>query len=423
MVSTGSSSSDATEPAIAADYVVVVPVFNQAQTIQSVIGAAGAGLEAGLPGLRGGLVVADSGSTDETAAAARAAAAPGQQIMVLSPPSQGAITSLPYHGVPGRAAALRLALEAAQHAGAQAVAVIDATAPDIVTRITRLVGSILAGSYDFAAPAYRGRPFDGILVKGIIRPLFRTCFGLRVRHPTGPEFACSRRLVEHVLQPRMWPPDAGDAGIDLWLATTAASDSFGVCEVALGARAPGSRDDAPDLAETVAQVVGALFREVDRRAAAWQRVRASKPVPILDAQPTASMETGEVDVRRLLEAFRLGCRELSDLWADILPPATILELRRLAATTDREFRLADRVWARIVADFAVGYRQRVIARDHLLRALAPLYLGWAASLMLECERASPETVDARIDRLGESFEIEKAYLISRWRWPERFRPR
>jgi hypothetical protein len=81
------------------------------------------------------------------------------------------------------------------------------------------------------------------------------------------------------------------------------------------------------------------------------------------------------------------------------------------------------LWARIVADFAVGYHHRVIARDHLLRALAPLYLGWVASLMLECGAASVEAVDARVDRLGENFELEKPYLISRWRWPERFRPR
>jgi hypothetical protein len=424
MASIGSNSSVATEPSLAADYVVAVPAFNQARTIQSVIAAARTVLDSGFPGLRGRIVVADSGSTDETSTAARAAAATAPEAVVLSLPVQSsAVTSLPYHGVPGRAQALRVVMEAAQQAGAQAVAVIDATAPDAAERITRLLGSMLPDSYDFAAPVYRARPLDGLLIKSIIRPLFRTCFGLRLRNPTGPEFACSRRLLEHVLQPRVWPADAGDAGIDLWLATTAAVDSFAVCEVALAARPQGSREDSADLAETVAQVVGALFREVDRRAAVWQRARASEPVSTFDSLPASAPEPADIDARHPLNAFRLGCRELSELWADILPTATILELRRLASAADASFRMPDRLWARIVADFAVGYRHRVIARDHLLRALAPLYLGWIGSLMLECRALSADAVDARIDDLGESFEMEKAYLISRWRWPERFRPR
>jgi glucosylglycerate synthase len=423
MASTGSSSSAPIERSSAADYVVAVPAFNQARTIQSVIRAAHAVVDSGFLGLRGRTIVTDSGSTDDTFAAARAAAASAADTVVLPVPVQGsASTSLPYHGVPGRARALRLALEAARDAGARAVVVIDATAPNTEERITRLLRSVLTESYDFAAPVYRGRPFDAILVKSIIRPMFRTCFGLQLRHPLGPELACSGGVVDHVLQSRTWPPDVADAGIDLWLATTATAESFAVCEVALLARA-ASREDSPDLAETVAQVVGALFREIDRRAATWQRVRASQRVSTFDSLPAPPAPPGEVDVRRPLDAFRLGCRELSDLWADILPPATILELRRLAAVPDASFRMADRFWARIVADFAVGYRHRVIARDHLLRALAPLYLGWVGSLMLECGTASADAVEARIDRLGENFELEKAYLISRWRWPERFRPR
>jgi len=34
---------------------------------------------------------------------------------------------------------------------------------------------------------------------------------------------------------------------------------------------------------------------------------------------------------------------------------------------------------------------------------------------------SPEGADARIEQLALAFEAEKPYLVSRWRWPERFR--
>jgi hypothetical protein len=74
-----------------------------------------------------------------------------------------------------------------------------------------------------------------------------------------------------------------------------------------------------------------------------------------------------------------------------------------------------------VYDFALGYRLRVLARDHLLRSLVPLYLGWLASFILQVRDVRPEDVDQRVEQLGLAFEVQKPYLISRWRWPERFR--
>jgi hypothetical protein len=63
-----------------------------------------------------------------------------------------------------------------------------------------------------------------------------------------------------------------------------------------------------------------------------------------------------------------------------------------------------------------------MARDHLLRALTPLYLGWLGSFIQETERSTPMGVEARLERLGFSYEAQKQYLISRWRWPDRFNP-
>ena len=34
----------------------------------------------------------------------------------------------------------------------------------------------------------------------------------------------------------------------------------------------------------------------------------------------------------------------------------------------------------------------------------------------------PAAADARLERVCAAFEAEKAYLIARWRWPDRFNP-
>jgi hypothetical protein len=118
----------------------------------------------------------------------------------------------------------------------------------------------------------------------------------------------------------------------------------------------------------------------------------------------------------------LGFRNLQEIWALLLPPKTLFELQRLGRLAQEEFRMPDESWVRIIYDFSLGYRLRTISRDHLLRALTPLYLGWVASFALEVEKLSAAAAQHRLERLCEAFEADKPYLVSRWRWPDRFNP-
>ena len=95
-------------------------------------------------------------------------------------------------------------------------------------------------------------------------------------------------------------------------------------------------------------------------------------------------------------------------------------LKRLAATDAAAFRLSDNLWARIVYDFLLAYRLRTINRGHLLGALIPLYLAWVAShFNITASGANPE---GHIEAVAAAFETEKTYMVSRWRWPDRFNP-
>ncbi len=38
------------------------------------------------------------------------------------------------------------------------------------------------------------------------------------------------------------------------------------------------------------------------------------------------------------------------------------------------------------------------------------------------QTAGPAEVEARIERLARAYEANKSYLVSRWRWPDRFNP-
>jgi hypothetical protein len=122
----------------------------------------------------------------------------------------------------------------------------------------------------------------------------------------------------------------------------------------------------------------------------------------------------------MLSAFRLAYTNLHEIWSLVLPPSSLLRLKRLAATDAAAFRISDRLWARIVYDFLLAYRLRTINRGHLLGALIPLYLAWVAShFNITASGRDPE---GHIEAVAVAFEAEKNYMLSRWRWPDRFNP-
>jgi glucosylglycerate synthase len=97
-------------------------------------------------------------------------------------------------------------------------------------------------------------------------------------------------------------------------------------------------------------------------------------------------------------------------------------LKRTAEQPRASFRLEDALWARIVYDFAVGYHTKAMDRTQLLLSMTPLYLGWVAGFLGEIRTLDGAQLEARAESLCLEFERSKPYLISRWRWPDRFNP-
>src|SRR5262249_49612073 len=156
-----------------------------------------------------------------------------------------------------------------------------------------------------------------------------------------------------------WDLEQASVGIDLWLAVAAASGEFRICESTLGPRVARARGAAADLGTTIAQVVGALFADMDLRVDFWQRVRGSTAVPVFGTAPEIVLDAPQVNVDSLMESFALGYRELREIWTWVLPPRTIVELRKLTESGPDRFRFDDRLWASIVYDFALSYNLHV----------------------------------------------------------------
>ena len=422
MATTGSSSSAATSDAAtgAVDVVVGLATYNHATTAGGVIRETRAALERLEASLQWRIIAADGGSTDGTVERVREAAG-DTSVLVEVPFTQqpSDALDLPYHGLPGRARAWQAILREARERRARACLVLDARSISSSADWLAAVNALLAEELDFVAPIYDRHPSTAGLLRGLVAPVFRALYGVRLTSPLASEFACSQRLIETVLRDPAGQTGAGQRDVDLWLPTAAATGDFHLAQAHIGMRTGDERPEM-DVAAIVAQIVGVLFTDIERRVQVWQRIRGSRAVPHI-GQPQ-SPQAPRVDAAPLIESFRLGYGALQELWAEVLPPGAILQWRRLAVLPTEGFRVDDALWARTVYDFAMGYRLRVINRDHLLRSLTPLYLAWLASFIVQVRHIDATEAEARIDGLGLAFETEKPYLISQWRWPERFRP-
>ncbi len=286
-------------------------------------------------------------------------------------------------------------------------------------KLTLLLDPAIEGSFDLVMPLYSTQAFDDLVNKSVLYPLTRALYGHRVHNPLGNEFQMSSKLFPAISATSV--KDAAGQGRLPWVATIAASRNLKICQVRLGTRRP-SNADGIELSDALAQLAGPLFIDMEDNAAVWQRVRDSHEVPTFGTAETAAETTDSVDVRHMLDAFQLGVRSLREVWSLILPPLTLLELTKLSRLAPDDFHMDDALWARIIYDFALAHRLRNIRRAHLFGALTPIYLGWVASYAVEINRRGIGTAPERVEQLARTFELEKPYLLSRWRWPDRFHP-
>ena len=339
-------------------------------------------------------------------------------------PAPGASTmpALAAGGIAARPSALGALLREADRRGAHAAALVSAGLHDeSVDWPALLLGPILDAGFDYVRPTYRREKLDGMLNNAIVYPLVRALFGRRLRQPTGGEAAVSLEVARALLRDPAWRRDPGSAGSDAWLVAQVLAGRFRVCQSWLG-RWPGAAGPPEDASHSLARIVGPLFHEMDRHAERWQRVEGSEPVPSFGTAGVVDARQVHVDTAALEDGFRLGLRELGPLWALVLPPATLLALRRAAAAPAGRARIDDPLWAHIVYDFAVAHSIRTVERQQLLRSMTPLYLGWVAGFVEGVRAADGAATEARVEALCLAFEREKPYAIARWRWPDGFNP-
>jgi hypothetical protein len=203
-------------------------------------------------------------------------------------------------------------------------------------------------------------------------------------------------------------------GIDIWMTSIAVAEGFRVCQSFLGAKLHDAKDPGADLSAMLHQVLGSVFALMQEYEDDWRTHTGSEEVDLFGFRYDVGLDPIAVNVERMVEAFRRGREDLSEIWAPALQAETRSQLESLAAGSTATFHMEDELWVRIVYDFACACRRDPLERGHLLRSFTPLYLGRVASFVLETRDAFAPEVEERIERLCVCFERWKPYLIGSW---------
>jgi hypothetical protein len=399
-----------------ADIVVGIPSYNNARTIGHVVHAVQAGLAKYFPSSKCVLVNSDGGSKDGTSEIVQKTGIENlATVLVKHPqfPVHKIVTG--YHGIPGKGSAFRTIFALAARLGAKACCVADSDLRSITPEwIELLLDPILDNGFDFVSPLYQRHKFDGTITNSIVYPLTRALYGQRIRQPIGGDFGFSGRLAQHYISKNVWDTDVARFGIDIWMTTTAIGDGFKVCQSYLGAKLHDAKDPSADLTAMFTQVVGAVFALMETHEKSWTAVNGSRDVQTFGFHYQVGLEPVRVNVDRMVENFRLGCRDLASVWEKILESPHLSQLVDLAAVDKTKFHFSDELWAQAVYDFTLAYHHRRFPVDHLLRSLIPLYLGRTASFVLEMAESTAEEVEARLENLCGVYEKFKPELLRRW---------
>jgi hypothetical protein len=272
---------------------------------------------------------------------------------------------------------------------------------------------------DVVMPRLQTSATDGLVNSALLYPMTRALLGQDIRFPLPHNIGLSRRALERLASEAQREVSAGRSDSLLWPVSVATAAGYSVRQVDSNEHLPVPA--VTDFNRLFAEVIGSLLADTEARAINWQRSRYVAPAHSAGEPLTTSVQDPDADVVSMVEGFRVAYANLLPIWSLVLPPQSLLALKKLAPVPPQAFLFPPELWARVVYDFALAFHLRTINRNHLLGALTPLYLAWAAS-HIRCAAGDATEAERLVHATAAAFEAEKPYFVSRWRWPDRFNP-
>lgn len=390
-----------------AEMVVAIPSYREAELIAYPTTQAAMGLQQYFAHKKCLIINCDNDSDDGTKEAFFAADTGDIPQMYLSTPP----------GIRGKGNNFHNLFKKVVELKAEAVVVVDADLKSITPRWIKHLGEPLFNDFGYVAPLYVRHKYDGTITNSIAYPLTRALYGRRVRQPIGGDFGFSGDLAQIYVNATTWTESVRHFGIDIWMTTLAMNNNIPICQAYMGRpKIHKPKDPGSDLGPMFSQVVGTIFDLMAQSTGYWMRVKWSKPTAIY------GFGLGEVEMpppvkvteEALESKFRDGFARFRELYPAAISEFVMLKLQEICELPMDQFDFPTPVWARLLYDYAVAYRNQQVPRDELLNSLIPLYFGKTLSFVRKTTSMSVQQAEEFIDNECVVFEETKPYLLERW---------
>ncbi|MGB9615901.1 MAG: glycosyl transferase [Desulfomonilaceae bacterium] len=389
-----------------ADIVVGIPSYNEASSISLPTKQADIGLTKYYSHKSAVIINCDNASPDGTTQAFFDTETKTPKMSLTTEP-----------GIVGKGYNLRNLFQKAVELSAKAVVVLDADLKNITPQWIRNLCEPLFDDYHFVAPLYVRHKYDGSFTNNLVYPMTRALYGRRVRQPVGGEVGFSGETAKLYLDCDYWDENVGQFGVNLWMTTLAVKSPGAVIQSFMGkTKIHRVRDFAADIARMFGQVVTTLFELMGRFDGYWTQVKWSRPTAVfgfgvgeVEVPPPV-----DIDTTTLSAAMRGGMEKNWDLYKQCIAEPNFNKLEEVASLSDADFEFPTNLWARILFDFAVAYRNAAVPRDKLVESLIPLYYAKTMSFVLDTEAMNTQQVEELVEDQCLQFEKAKPYLIERW---------
>jgi glycosyltransferase involved in cell wall biosynthesis len=389
-----------------AELVVAIPSYNEADSISFPTQQSALGLSKYFPQTNCVIINCDNDSPDNTKQVFLDTQVQVPKIYISTPP-----------GVKGKGNNFKNLFQKVAELEAKAVVVVDADLKSITPEWIKHLGEPLFNEFSYVAPLYVRHKYDGTITNGIAYPLSRALYGRRVRQPIGGDFGFVGELARVYLESKIWDEAVANFGIDIWMTTLALNQGAQICQSFMGRpKIHRAKDPAAALGPMFRQVVGTIFNLICHFESYWMNVKYSKPTSIygfglgeVEMPPKV-----DVDGEKLIKRFQEGFKTYGEVWEKTLSRDVYNKLLEIKGMKRNLFNFPTDLWARILYDTAVAYRDSLSDRDLMMDALIPLYFGRTLSFVKKTRRMSTRQAEEAIEEDCMTFEMTKPYFVKKW---------
>jgi hypothetical protein len=389
-----------------AEIIVGIPSYNEADSIAYPTQMASQGLIRYFPDKKSVIINVDNRSPDGT-----------KDVFLNTPTQVPKIYISTPEGIRGKGGNLRNLFEATVELSAKAVVVVDADLKSITPQWIQYLGEPLFAGFQYVTPIYVRHKYDGSITNHIAYPLLRTLFGLRVRQPIGGDFGFSRRMAQAFLSEKIWNKRIANYGIDIWMTTVAIARRFNVCQTFLGSpKSHRTKDPAKHLGPMFMQVITTIFDLMIDFEYFWKDIVDSRPSSIFGFGLGVKENPPPVKVNKeaLYTSFISGFDTFGAVWRKILPKSVLIEIQKTKNIPKNEFYYRSDLWARILFNYAIAYRNYVVPKEQLIESMIPFYHSRILSFVNKTADKDTKECEEYFESIVRVFEAEKSYLVKRW---------